>query len=159
MISLCTAGIYLVLAEICQRQNRVEDALACLRRLRESVPEDVVVMLSLAELLSESGQHEEVIELLAGLQNRDYLHAGCLLYLGKAFRAKGLYEAAATIFTQALRRKKERPAGLLQQIRYERGCTYLELGRKASARRDLERLYAENPNFKDLKSCLRRLKK
>jgi len=143
-------GIRLTLAEIYQKEGKVAEAIECLKVLQMGAPEDVVLRLSLAELLSESGRYEEVIENLAGLENLDFVHTGCLLYLGRAFRQKGLGDAAIAVFNQALRRKKGRPRELMQQLRFERGLTYMQLGRRAPARKDLEKLYAENPRFKGL---------
>jgi len=44
-------GVLLGLVEVYQRQERWEDATACLERLQRLEPDDVVVKLSLAELL------------------------------------------------------------------------------------------------------------
>ena len=44
-------GVLLGLVEVYQRQERWEDAIACLERLKQLEPDDVVVKLFLAELL------------------------------------------------------------------------------------------------------------
>jgi len=46
-------GVLLGLVEAYQRQERWQDAIACLERLRRLEPDDVVVKLSLAELLGD----------------------------------------------------------------------------------------------------------
>ena len=45
---------------------------------------------------------------------------------------------------------KDRPEALMRQIRYERAVLYDQSGRKAQARREFERLYAEDPEFEDV---------
>jgi len=54
------------------------------------------------------------------------------------------------VFTLANRRSKDRPDGLLHQIRYDRAVLYEQVGRKAQARREFERLYAADPNYEDV---------
>lgn len=62
--------------------------------------------------------------------------------------------AAIDVFTIALRRRKDRAETLLRQLRYERAVLYDRVGRKAQARRELERVYAEDPDFKDVRNRL-----
>jgi lipoprotein NlpI len=48
------------------------------------------------------------------------------------------------------RRTKDRPDTLMRQIRYERAVLYDQSGRNAQARREFERVYAEDPEFEDV---------
>lgn len=59
-------------------------------------------------------------------------------------------DAATAVLTLASRRRKDRPEALMHQIRYDRAILYEQLGRKAQARREFGRLYAEVPDFEDL---------
>jgi len=43
---------------------------------------------------------------------------------------------------------------LLHQVRYDRAVLYEQVGRKAQARREFERLYAEDPGFEDVRARL-----
>ena len=63
-------------------------------------------------------------------------------------------DAAIDVFTLANRRRKDRPEGLMHQIRYDRAVLYDQLGRKAQARREFERLYAEDTDFEDVHARL-----
>jgi hypothetical protein len=54
------------------------------------------------------------------------------------------------VFTLALRRRKDRADGLLRQLRYERAMLYKQSSRKAQARREFERVYAEDRGFEDV---------
>jgi len=51
---------------------------------------------------------------------------------------------------QGLRRRKDRPAELLNTLRYARSLTYLELGSKNRARQEWEKLYASAPDYGDV---------
>ena len=45
---------------------------------------------------------------------------------------------------------KDRPEALRHQIRYDRAVLYDHVDRKAQARREFERVYAEDPEFEDV---------
>ena len=148
-------GILLALVEIYQRQERWEDALECLNRLRRLEPDDVVVKLSLAELLMEARSDDpnvcrRVVRLAEGVENESEIHAALLLYKAKALRKLRLREAAREVLTNTLRRKKNRSDELLRALRYERALVYEELGQHKRARSELEKLYAEAPDYEDV---------
>ncbi len=148
-------GVLLALVEAYQRLDRWEDAVACLERLLQLEPEDVVVKLSLAELLltSKPGDrdvYKRVVELTEGVENQSYIHAALLLYKARALQGLGFLDAARDTLTTALRRRKDRPSELLKAIRYQRALVYQELGQSRRARSELEKLYAEDPDYEDV---------
>lgn len=147
-------GTLLALVEVHQLQSRHTDVMECLERLLALDTNDPVVLLSFAELALDGEEDQaaaqRVVSLTAIVGNETPIDTALLLYKGRALARLGLSQAAAETFTTALRRRKDRSADLLQQIRYERALTYDALGRKAAARRDLERLYAEAPDFEDV---------
>lgn len=148
-------GVLLGLVEAYQRQRRWDDAVACLERLRRLEPDDVVVKLSLAELLLDARAGDrnacrKIVRLVAGVENESPIHTALLLYKAKALRGLGLLDAARETLTAALRRKKDRPAELLRALRYERALVYEGLGQHAPARREFEKLYAEMPDYEDV---------
>ena len=101
-------------------------------------------MAALAELIPDvdpvpSNAAEQVVRMTAVVKNDTKVHAAALLYKGRAPRALGLHDAAVKTFTQAYRRKKDRPAELLRQIRYERALGYEAIGRRRRTRQELER--------------------
>ena len=59
-------------------------------------------------------------------------------------------EAARDVLTKALRRKKGRSDDILRALRYERALVYEDLGQRKRARSELERLYAEAPDYEDV---------
>jgi len=154
-------GVLLALAEAYQAQDQKQDAVACLERLRQLEPGDVVVKLSLAELLLEnnSGNREtdqKVVRLIEGVENESPVHTALLLYKAKALHELNLLDAALEVLSDALKRKKDRSDELLHAVRYERALVYEGLGQNRRARTDLEKLYAEAPGYEDVAARLER---
>jgi len=148
-------GILLALVEVNQKQEQWDEALDCLKQLRKLAPEDPVVVLSLAELLTEARHGDkavakEVVRTSQGIGNDSPVHAALLFYRAKALRALGLLDGAREVLTKALRRKKDRPADLMHALRYERALVYEALGQRKRARSELEKLYAVAPNCEDV---------
>ena len=56
--------------------------------------------------------------------------------------------------TAALRRRKDRPEALMHALRYERADVYEALGQRSRARKDFERLYAEDAGYADVAARL-----
>ncbi len=152
-------GALLALVEAYQRLDRRQAAVDCLLELREAAPDDIVVQLSLAELLMDTDENDPdycraVVQMTARIENESPLHAALMLYKGKALRGLGMHRAARDVLTAALRRKKERPPALLHALRYERGRVYQALGQRGRARTEFERLYAEAPAYRDVEDRL-----
>jgi tetratricopeptide (TPR) repeat protein len=82
------------------------------------------------------------------------VHAALMLYKARALRQLGLPTAARDTLSAALRRKKDRPDELLRALRYERALVYEDLGRLRQSRSELEKLYAEDPDYEDVATRL-----
>lgn len=152
-------GVLLGLVEAWQGLQRWADAIACLERLRRLEPDDMVVKLSLAELLLEAhpgdrGVFRKIVRLAEGVDNETSINTSLLFYKAKALYGLGLLDAARDTLTDALRRKKDRSADLLRAIRYERIRVYEDLGQHRRARSELEKLYAEAPDYEDVATRL-----
>jgi tetratricopeptide (TPR) repeat protein len=151
-------GTRLALVEIAQLQGRHDDAMTHIRRLMDIDPTDPVVLLSFAELALDSSDDralmDRVVRATAHVENETPVDTAILLYRGRALAALGMPDAAIDVLTLANRRRKDRPEGFLHQIRYDRAVLYEEVGRKAQARREFERLYAEDPSFEDVRARL-----
>jgi len=152
-------GVLLGLVEAYQQRAQWPQAVAALKRLQRAYPEDLVSRLSFAEVLVEVYQgreksYERVLQLTEGVENEDPIHAALLLYRGRALQGLGLHEAARTVFTAGLRRRKDRSPKLMGALRYQRALAYETLGQKARARREFERLFADQPNYRDVKARL-----
>lgn len=147
-------GLLLALSEVHQHRGRPDAAVTDLRQLHRRDPDDVVVRLSLAEILTEeSGKrrsYQSVVRLAEGIENESEIHAALLLHKATALRRLGVLTAARDLLTATLRRRKNRSDELLRALRYERALTYEKLGHERRARRDLEKLYAEVPDYEDV---------
>jgi len=154
-VSCNREGVLLGLVEAYQAQGQVNEAIHCLETLKRLHPDDPVIRLSLCELLLErdgdtKDAAKRVVHLTQGIENESAVHAALLLYKARALRKLGLSEAAKEALTLALRRKKGRSEELLRALRYERALAFEDIGHKAQARRELERLYAEAPDYADV---------
>lgn len=152
-------GVLLALAEAYQAQDKYPEAIRCLQQLRMLEPEDIVVRLSLAELFMETGTptqetYQEIVHLAEGVENQFALHAALLLYKAKALRRLGFLTAAQDVLTSLLKKKKDRSEELLRALRYERALVYEEQREMKKARAELEKLYAEAPEYEDIQRRL-----
>jgi Flp pilus assembly protein TadD len=132
--------------------------MAHIERLMEIDATDPVVLLSFAELALDTPEDralmDRVVRATVQVENETPVDTAILLYRGRALAALGMPDAAIDVFTLANRRRKDRPEGLLHQIRYDRAVLYEQVGRKAQARREFERLYAADPGFEDVRARL-----
>jgi tetratricopeptide (TPR) repeat protein len=154
-VTIDRRGVLLGLVEIWQHQGQYQQAADALQELRAQLPQDMIVMLSLAELLLTTEPNNKdhakyIVKMTARLANENEVHAALLLYKGRALRLLGMHTAARDALTTGLRRKKDRPEALLNALTYERALVYKDLGQKANARRALEKLYAVAPGYEDV---------
>jgi len=147
-------GVLLATAEAHQAQHRWREAIRELRKLYKKDPTDPAVLLSIVELLvEEAGDQKacrEVVRLTSDVENTSNLHAAILLYKGKALRKLELHTAARDTLTAAFRRKKNREEDLLRAIQYERALIYEHLGRRRRSRQEMEKIYAQAPEYEDV---------
>jgi len=92
-------------------------------------------------------------ELTAGTKNEDDATLAICVLQAQALERQGMDEAALEVYRDALRSKK-RDDELLKRARYGRGRLYIKLGKKAQGRKDLGRVYADDPNFADVAELL-----
>jgi tetratricopeptide (TPR) repeat protein len=152
-------GVMLALAEAYQHSGRRAEAQVVLRELQRLQPDDLIVRLSLAEALLDSGalQQEtaqEVLRLTESVENASDYHALLILYRAKALAALNLRDGARDLLTAALRRTKDRAPDVLLALRYERALLFEQLGQAKESRADLERIYAADQSYEDVASRL-----
>ncbi len=148
-----SAGATLLLAEHYQEADRLEDAIGLVQQLYEANPSDPVIKLSLADLLMADGDHDGVVEVAAGVTNDSDLGAAMLHLRGAALFALGHQTGALDSFKEALA-KPSRDAELLKVIRYDRALAYEVAGQKGRAKQDLERIFAQDPSYLDVRERL-----
>ncbi|MBZ0252365.1 MAG: DUF4236 domain-containing protein [Candidatus Methylomirabilis sp.] len=151
-------GALLALAESRQALGKHEAAIEPMRELVRAAPMDRVARLSLAEILWSSSRHErprlhEIVS-LTDVQNETPLETALLYYRTLAFKTLDLRDAAIATATTALRRRKDRSQDLLLALRYERALLHEAAGDERRARAEWEKLYAERPDYEDVRKRL-----
>ena len=75
------------------------------------------------------------------------------MFRGEAFRHQGYYDAAQEVLEAALRARSRAPE--IQHLALaERAQNYLAQGKKAQARKDLERILAEDSTYEGVREQL-----
>jgi tetratricopeptide (TPR) repeat protein len=142
-------GAALILAEIYQASGNSEKAIGMVENLVDLVPESPALCLSLAELYHGERMWEELATMPTKIENNDDLSAEVLRYKARGLRERGLHDGSLELLKEALKSKKRHP-DVLKAARYERALTYEAMGKKPQARKDFERLFAEDSNFEDV---------
>ena len=143
----------LALAECYQEAGRIDEAIGLLQQLVEA-QRDPAIVLSLCDLYAQQEAWDEVVDVAAGNQNSDDTTLGIQLIRARALREQGMDDAALEVLKDALRSKK-RDAALLKEARYERGRLLLDRGKKTQASKDLQAVYAEDPQYRDVAELVR----
>jgi tetratricopeptide (TPR) repeat protein len=139
----------LVLAELLQRTGRTDEAVQLLESLGAVQP-SAFFALSLADLYAELGRWDDVLRVTEEFDtNADDATAQLLVLRARALRAKGLADGALEALREALRSKARDP-DVLKEARYERALAYADAGQHARARKELEKLYAADAQYRDV---------
>lgn len=136
----------LALTEVLQERGRLDEAIDVVERVTPTAHAAV----SLAELYSEAERYDDVIDLTDGVDNEDDATALLLTYHGIAFTRQGMYEAAREAYKEALKSKK-RASEIRHLALRQRAETYAAEGKKAQARKDLERILAEDASIQEIR--------
>ena len=154
-VSLPLSRMLLVLLYIenLQEQERFDDAAKYL----ESEPVNSFVTLSKAELFVSMERWDDIITLTTGLENTDDFSALMLTYRGIAFREQGFFDAAREAFADALRSKK-RSVEIRHLALFARAQAAIDQNRHAAARKDLEKILNEDPDYPGLRDEIAKLR-
>ncbi|MGH2947918.1 MAG: DUF4236 domain-containing protein [Solirubrobacteraceae bacterium] len=142
----------LTLVECYQGNDRHDEAIGLLQQLAE-LDADPALVLSLCDLYAETGAWDEILDVAAGTRNDDDISMQVRLFQAEALEHQGMNEGAMEAYKDALRSTKRDPE-LLKAARYGRGRLYLQLGKKAQGRKDLERVYGDDPKYRDVAELL-----
>jgi tetratricopeptide (TPR) repeat protein len=135
----------LLLAELRQATGDIALAIDCVESLTPSSPTAV----SLAELYASQNRWRDIVDLTNDLENDDELLTYLLIQRGVALRELRMFDAARESFKRALA-ARSRPAILRHLGLVERGQCYLIEGKRAMARKDFQKVLAENANYPGL---------
>lgn len=149
LMPISNQAVILMLAEIHQNVGNSQKAIELLESAG-SVTKDPFFALSAAELYTEAGKWNEVLRVTRGFTtNEDDVTAQMLVFRAQTLMELEKYDAAIGTCREALRFKKRQEWTLLA-ARYVRADCYEKQGKKAMARKDLERIYAIDPDFRDV---------
>jgi tetratricopeptide (TPR) repeat protein len=155
-VPMSSLSVALMLAEVYQRTDQRQKAIELLESLGAEAPGEHVFALSLADLYFEADEWDELVRVSEGVQsNEDDVTLNILAMRAYALNELGMTEGALTITKEALRTKKRSP-DLLRLARYVRGRAYEKAGKAAMARKEFEKVYAEDANFADVSDRLGR---
>ena len=141
-------------SEILQSQEKYEEAIAVLML----IPPDQMVAISLADIEISIGDFDGAIETTEDIEVFDDATAMMMVLRGVAFREKTMHEAAVECFKRALKQKMM-PEALVHRALFERGVTYVLMGKKAMGVKDLEKILVDNPDYPEVEKKLAELKK
>jgi tetratricopeptide (TPR) repeat protein len=139
------SSLGLALAEMEQDEGDRDRAI----QIVEALEPTTIAAVSLAELYSESERWADVVDLTNGLTNEDDASTYLLIQRGRALREQGYPDASRESLKEALR-VRSRPAELRNLALIERGKTYLSENKKAMARKDFEKVMADNADYPGL---------
>ncbi len=145
-------AVGLALAELKQEHDDLAGAIDVVEQLEPNT----YTAISLAELYAETDRWDEVIELTEGMKNEDDASALLCVFRGQALREQAFNEAAHEAFKEALR-SRSRAAPIRHLALAERAKNYLAQGKKAMARKDLERILAEDSAYEGVRERLAEL--
>ena len=172
--SLDETGLLFALVEAHQAKQDYPRALAYAKELRKRLPDSNEARLSQCELIFQAYKGEDanrdvlefVLKMLSGIENEGPVESALLMYRARAMRLLGQPKSARAICQDAMRRKKDRPAGLLRAIRLERALCFRDYGQQDDlkpaqkksaldmARVQLNHLYGETPDDQEILNAL-----
>ncbi|MEX0767550.1 MAG: DUF4236 domain-containing protein [Microthrixaceae bacterium] len=151
-LSLSRNTVGLALAELLQLLGSRSEAVDIVEQLEPTA----ATAISLAELYSELGRWAEVVELTDEVTNQDDLTALLCVFRGVAMRELAYYDAARIAFKEALKTKQRNPV-IRHRAWLERARCYEREGKRSLARKDLERILAEDSTYVGLTEALAEL--
>lgn len=146
-------AVGLALAELYQGDREVAAAVDTVELLEPST----YAAVSLAELYSATGRYQDVVDLTESISNSDDATALLSVFRGEALHELGYHDAALAAFKEALR-SKSRAVGIRHLALSERSRVYEAIGRRSMARKDLERILAEDSSYEGLTDRLAALR-
>jgi tetratricopeptide (TPR) repeat protein len=145
-------AVGLALAELKQDHNDLAGAIDVVEQLEPTT----YAAVSLAELYAQAGRWDDVVELTESIANDDDASALLCVFRGQAFREQGFHDAAHEALKEALRSRSP-AAPIRHHALAERAQNYLAQGKKAQARKDLERILAEDSGYEGVREQLAEL--
>jgi tetratricopeptide (TPR) repeat protein len=135
----------LIYAEILQLQGRFEEAI----KVIEEIDSDQITAISMADLEISLKRYDDAIATTEDVENVDDATAMLLILRGIAFREQNFLDASLECLKEATA-KRTRSEVVLNRGLWERAYTYERMGKKAMAKKDLEKIMAREPQYSGL---------
>lgn len=142
----------MLLAECYARTGRLQEAIGLAQKLYEHSGTEGL-LLFLCNMYVRGEDWDEIVHATAGTSNENDLTLRLRLWQAEAMENQNLPDAAFEAYRDALKSKK-RDSQLLKEARYSRAKLYMKVGKRAMAKRDLGRLYGEDPDYEDVAALL-----
>lgn len=153
------AGSFLAavtLATAYRAQDRLEEAIGLLQQLHDVDPDDPFVIFNLCTLYAQREEHDEIVEITNGIKNQDDLTCLICVARAEAMAEQGMLDAAYEMAKEATK-SKARDSEAIKMGRYARADILAKQGKAAMARKEFEKVYAEDPNYSDVKERIEAL--
>jgi tetratricopeptide (TPR) repeat protein len=147
--NLSLDAIMVIYAEVLQHQNNNKKA----KEVLETVTPNQVTAIALAEVETQLGEYDQVIELTNNLENVDDATAILLVFRGIALREEKLPTASIETFNKVIR-TTSRHQDIRHKALLERAKTYLSDDQPAKARKDLEKILSTDFDFPGAKELI-----
>ncbi|SES90461.1 DUF4236 domain-containing protein [Anaerobranca gottschalkii] len=125
-------------------------------KIIEYIPEDPELTYILAQSYFQIGNYDQAIPLLQQINSYDGLKDEVNILLGRCFLKKGLFEIAVEQFKKGPVLKRTMTPEVME-AKYWLGVAYYKLGDKKKALTQLQRVYAEDVNYKDVEKYIENL--
>ncbi len=158
----CVLVSYLSHVEMLQQLRRCSDACKLLLDVQKRFPDNLDVIISLADIVLENEPDNEewmnaLVNMTKNLENDSYAHAVLLMYKAEAFDNLGMTDAAITTLTNTMRKKADRPKEFLLELQFQRGVLYQKCGKNAQALKDFNAVYVEDPTYANVAQLIKEL--
>jgi tetratricopeptide (TPR) repeat protein len=100
----------LVLAEVYQRNGRLDDAIGLLQQLVDVDAADPFLIASLCDLYAEQGAWDDIVEVAAGTTNDDDATLQIRIFQAGALQEQGMNDAALEVYKDALKPSSATPS-------------------------------------------------
>ena len=139
-------------SEILQALGQPQKALEIISKAPDSEYKNIAIL----DLRLALKEYETVLEETNDLENIDDESAILLIFRAIAYRELKEFDLAIETFKLTLA-KRSRSSDILEYARYERAVTYIAMGKKAQAIKDLNSLIAKDYNDEAAKKLLKEL--
>ena len=151
-IEIGSTAAAFVLAECYRDTGRINDAIGLMQQLYDHWRSPVMLM-ALCNMYLGAQEWDEIVEVAAGVSNKDDITLIVRLQQAEALERQGFPDAALEAYRDALKSKRRNPE-LLKRARYGRAVLHSRMGKHGMAKRELARIYADDPDYKDVSTLL-----